>query len=109
MDSGGAGRDGPGPWREPEAGEEPTIVGMDAEAATNEDEELGFGGSSDETSALGKRHRRAQSMIIPAKNGMLTSSALVDGRNTEGGGALENGKASIISALRLRSWSMRCN
>ena len=108
-DSGRADWDGPGPWREPEAGEEPTTVGIDSEAAPNEDEEMRVGGSSDETSALGKRHRRAQSKIIPAKNGMLMSSALVDGRNTEGGGALENGKASIISAPRLRSWPMRCN
>jgi hypothetical protein len=108
-DSGGADWDGPGPWREPEAEEEPTIGGIAAEAALDDDEDSGVEGSSDETSALGKRHRRAQSRIIPAKNGMLMSSALVDGRNTEGGGALENGKASIISAPRLRSRPMRCN
>ena len=48
-------------------------------------------------------------MMIPAKNGMLISSALVDGRNTEGGGALENGKTAMISASRLSSWPMRCN
>jgi len=108
-DSGGADWDGPSSWREPEAGKEPTTVGIDSEAALNEDEEMEVGGNSDETSAFGKRHRRAQSKIIPAKNGMLMSSALVDGRNTEGGGARENGKASMISAPRSRSWPMRCN
>ena len=73
---------------DPEKEEELTIGGIDAEAETDEDEEMGFGGSKDETSALGKRHRRAQeSIMIPAKNGMLMSSALADGRNTEGGGS----------------------
>ena len=47
--------------------------------------------------------------MIPAKNGMFVSYALVDGRNTEGGGALENGKASTISAQRSSSRPMRCN
>jgi len=103
-ESGGAGWDGPGTWREPEAEEELIIGGIDSEAATNEDE-----GSKDETSVLGRRLRRAQSIMTPAKKGMLMSSALADGRNMEGGGALENGKASMISALRLRSRPMRCN
>ena len=89
--------------------EELIIGGIDAEAETDEDDDMGFGGSKDETSAFGKRQRRAQSMMIPTKNGMLMSSALADGRNTEGGGSLENGKASMISALRLRSWPMQCN
>ena len=43
----------------------------------------------------------------PAKNGMLTSSAPEEGRKTEGGGALEKGKASIISELRPRSDTIR--
>ena len=47
--------------------------------------------------------------MTPAKKGMLMSSALADGRNREGGGALENGKASMISALRSRSRPMRCS
>jgi hypothetical protein len=47
--------------------------------------------------------------MIPAKKGMFMSSALAEGRNTEGGGALENGKAAMISALRLRSRPIRCN
>ena len=95
-ESGAAGWDGPGTWREPEAEEELTIGGIDSAAATNEDE-----GSKDETSV--------QSITTPAKKGLLMSSALADGRNMEGGGALENGKASMISALRLRSRPMRCS
>ena len=43
-DSGGADWDGPGPWREPEAGEEPTTGGIDAEAALDDDEEMGVEG-----------------------------------------------------------------
>ena len=82
-DAGGADWDGPGPWREPEAREEPTTVGIDSEAVLNEVEEMEGGGSSDETSAFGKRQRRAQSKITPAKNGTLMSSAPEDGRNTD--------------------------
>ena len=82
-DSGGADWDGPSPWREPEAEEEPTIGGIAAEAALDDDEDSEVEGSSDETTALGKRHRRAQSRIIPAKNGTLMSSAPEEGRNTD--------------------------
>ena len=48
-------------------------------------------------------------MMTPAKNGMLMSSAPDEARNTEGGGALKNGKASIISGLRSRFRPIRCN
>ena len=48
-ESGGAGWDGPGTWREPEAEEELIIGGIGSEAVTNEDE-----GSKDETSVLGR-------------------------------------------------------
>ena len=82
-DSGGADWDGPGAWREPEAREEPIIVEIDSEAELNEDEELEGGGSSDETSTFGRRQRRAQSKITPAKNGTLMSSAPEEGRNTD--------------------------
>ena len=81
----------------------------DEEAEEDEDDERELGGNKEETSALGKRQRRAQSMMIPAKNGILMSSALVEGRITEGGGALENGKATMISGPRLSSSPMRCN
>ena len=38
--------------------------------------------------------------MTPAKNGIFTSSAPEEGRNAEGVGALEKGKASIMSELR---------
>ena len=70
-------------WREPEAREEPIIGAIDSEAVPNEDEAMECGGSSDETSTFGRRQRRAQSMMMPAKNGMSMSSAPEEGRNTD--------------------------
>ena len=108
-ESGGAGRDETGTAREAGTEGERTGGERDAEADDDEDEARELRGNKDEASALGTRQRRAQSMMIPAKNGMFMSSALVEGRNTEGGGALENGKAAMISGLRSSSSPMRCN
>ena len=65
-ESGGAGRDETGTARESETEGERTGGERDAEAEEDEDEERELGGNKEETSTLGKRQRRTQSMMIPA-------------------------------------------